>query len=288
MPNTTINGINIHYESYGSGPPLLLLAPGGFDSTIEKWSTAGVWTKVQPLETLTERYTCIAYDRRESGQSGGRVERLSWPLYADEARGLLDHLGIQQAFVMGACMGCSVAAAFGVAYPERALGLVLHFPVGGVLWRINMRQRFSDHVAFVMEKGLDGVVQAAREKRASFQTEAIIGPWGSTIATDEDFAGRFAAQDQERYIALVRTMGPAMFDKDAAPGAEPEELMALKVPAVILPGDDPAHSTSAARYLQECLPDAQYHDFPPDQQSPERVREWILAFLDAHAGATVR
>ena len=36
MPFAEINGINMHYETHGSGPPLLMMAPGGFDSTIEK------------------------------------------------------------------------------------------------------------------------------------------------------------------------------------------------------------------------------------------------------------
>ena len=43
-----------------------MMAPGGFDSTIEKWTTSGIWADMKPLETLTSRYTCIAYDRREA------------------------------------------------------------------------------------------------------------------------------------------------------------------------------------------------------------------------------
>ena len=69
---------------------------------------------------------------REAGVSGGKVERVTWTTYAHDALGLLWHLGIERAFIMGACMGCSTAAAFAVTYPEAALGLVLHYPVGGV------------------------------------------------------------------------------------------------------------------------------------------------------------
>ncbi len=36
MPYPESNGINIHYEARGIGPPLLMMAHGGFDSTIEK------------------------------------------------------------------------------------------------------------------------------------------------------------------------------------------------------------------------------------------------------------
>ena len=86
MAFAKINGINIHYEVLGSGTPLLIVAPGGFDSTIEKWRSAGVWAGARPLETLTNRYTCIVYDRREAGLSDGKVERVTWANYRPTRR----------------------------------------------------------------------------------------------------------------------------------------------------------------------------------------------------------
>jgi hypothetical protein len=40
-----------------------------------------------------------------------------------------------------------------------------------------------------------------------------------------------------------------MYDRDTAPGAEPEELRVMKIPALIISGNNPAHATSAAQYL---------------------------------------
>ncbi len=285
MPYAEINGINIHYEVRGSGPPLLMMAPGGFDSTIEKWTTSGVWASMKPLETLTSRYTCVAYDRREAGLSGGKIERVSWTTYAHEAKGILDILGIPAAFVMGGCMGCSTATAFGVTYPEATLGLVLHWPVGGVRWRQNGLDRFQAHVNFVKQNGLSAVVKLARES-GSFWAEPMAGPWASTIVTDEGFADEFASQDQDRYLAMVALMGQALFDRDTATGPEPTELLALRVPAVIIPGADSAHATSAARYLQECLEGSVYHDVPPEEQTVDRVRQWIIEFLESNIPVT--
>lgn len=91
MPSVDIAGIATHYKISGSGPPTLLMAPGGFDSASEKCSTTWPWRL--PLQTFAREYTCIAYDRREARQSGGRVERLRWAAYADQAKGLLEHLG---------------------------------------------------------------------------------------------------------------------------------------------------------------------------------------------------
>ena len=282
MPYAVINGINIRYEVRGSGAPLLMMAPGGFDSTIEKWTTSGIWADMKPLETLTSRYTCIAYDRREAGLSGGKVERVSWTTYAHEAKGLLDVLGISQAFVLGGCMGCSTATAFGVTYPEATLGLLLHWPVGGVRWRQNGLDRFQSHVEYVRGNGLAAVVSLAR-RSGSFWAEPKAGPWASTICADESFAATFADQDQARYLAMVSLMGQTLFDRDTATGPDPIELMALQVPSVIIPGADAAHSTSAARYLQECLQGSLYHDVPVAEQTPDAVRRWIIEFIESNA-----
>ena len=106
MADVVIDGIKTRYEVIGSGPPLLMYSPGGFDATLDKWTTLGVYAKVKPLEALQKRYTCIVFDRRETGLSGGRVERVQWSHYVAQGRGLLDHLGIQKAHLMGGCMGC--------------------------------------------------------------------------------------------------------------------------------------------------------------------------------------
>lgn len=281
MPTAVIDGLEVNYVTHGSGPPLLMLAPGGFDSTIEKWSTAGIWKELQPLETLAKDFTLIAYDRREAGSSGGRVEKLSWALFAEQGKALLDYLGIKEAFVIGGCMGCSVALAFAARYPEATRALVLHWPVGGFRWKVNGGERFARHVRHAQEHGLDGVVKRAREGQ-SFWMDPEAGPWASAIVRDKGFAESFEKQDPERYIGSVAASGRGLFDRDTAPGAEPEEIMAIKTPAVIMPGDDAAHATSAAHYLRELLPAGEFWSVMPPEQTADRVRERILDFGRTH------
>ena len=282
MPNATINGIEIAYETHGSGPPLLMLAPGGFDSTIERFRTIGVWAKMDAFSTLGEHYTCIAYDRREAGASGGRVEPLSWGLYADEAAGLLDHLNIDQAFVLGGCMGCSVGIAFGARHPERTKGLLLHWPVGGYNWKVTARGRFMQHRDFVAEKGLQAVVDIAHEK-PGFWAEPKGGLWSAVLAHDDAFARRFVAQDADRYMAISDVSARTLFDRDTAPGCEPEELRAMKIPALIIPGDDPAHATSAAHYLRECLPQPEFWNIAVADQDAETIAKGLIDFGKSHS-----
>ena len=131
MPTAIIDGISTRYEVVGSGPPLLMYSPAGFDATLDKWRTQGIYAKIKLLDHLPKKYTCIIFDRRETGQSGGRIERITWAHYVAQGKGLLDHLKIERAHIMGGCMGVPCAAAFGVMHPQTTLGLILYWPVGG-------------------------------------------------------------------------------------------------------------------------------------------------------------
>jgi hypothetical protein len=59
--------------------------------------------------------------------------------------------------------------------------------------------------------------------------------------------------------------------------------LALDIPALIVPGQDASHATSAARYLEECLPSSQYWDVPVGDQTEENAPARILEFLDSSA-----
>src|SRR5258708_2619986 len=234
---------------------------------------------MKPGEHLQKNYTCITFDRRECGQSGGRVERVTWAHYVAQGKGLLDHLNIKRAHLMGGCMGCCPVAAFAVAYPEATLSMILYWPVGGAKYRINGHQRFAEHLAFVQQNGLEQVVALVRKEGKPFNADPRGGPWASVIKNDESFAESYVKQDAEKYKLTVAAMARTLFDRDSAPGAEPEDLLQLDIPALIVPGHDPSHATSAARYLEECLPKSEYWDVQVDDQTQETVPPRLLGFL---------
>lgn len=279
MPTALVDGIATRYEVTGSGEPLLLFSPGGFNATIENWSTFGIYRRLNLLEHLAQRFTCIAFDKRESGASGGRVERISWYDYAAQGAGLLDHLGIDRAAVLGGCVGCSIVAALAVAQPGRVRCAVLYSPAGGPKYRLKQHGRFDEHLTFVAGEGLGGVVELARSGNDSFSQDPRVGPWASVIRTDPKFADEYARADVEQYRTTVAEMRRTLFDRDTVSGAEAEELMALDLAALVVPGDDENHAVSAARYLHECLGRSEYWDVPPDAQNAENAPARILEFL---------
>ena len=279
MPSAVIDGIATRYEVVGTGPPLLMYAPGGFNAVVEAWTTLGSYARIKLLDHLPQHFTCIMFDRRECGQSGGRVEPVTWAHYVAQGRGLLQHLRVARAHLIGGCMGCAPVAAFAVAHPEMVASMVLYWPVGGAKYRISSHQRFAEHLDFVRSDGLAGVVALIRKEGKPFGADPRGGPWASVIKRDETFAATYAARDRREYIRICEGMRDALFDRDTAPGATPEDLLRSEVPALIVPGHDAAHATSAARYLEECLPRSDYWDAAVEAQTEAATNSRVLEFL---------
>src|SRR5690606_39367244 len=107
------------------------------------------------------------------------------------------------------------------------------------------------------------------------------GPWASVIANDPGFAEPYARQDVDQYKLIVGSMFRTLIDRDTVPGAEPEDLQRLQIPALVVPGRDASHATSAAWYLEECLPQAEIWNVPVEAQTSEDTGARLLSFLQA-------
>jgi pimeloyl-ACP methyl ester carboxylesterase len=274
MPFAACDGIRTRYELIGDGPPLLMFSPGGFNATVENWSTFSIYERLNLIEHLSARYTCIAFDKRESGQSGGRIEHVTWSDYARQGDALLDHLGIERAHVFGGCIGCSIALELAVARPPRVASLVLYSPAGGPRYRMTQERRFREHLSFAEERGLAAVVDLARSSSATFAQDPRVGPWVNVLRTED------VDLDDGSYAAATSATADSLFDRDTVPGPEPEVLMTREVPALVVPGNDANHALSAAHYLHECLPQSELWNVLPDDQTNENAPHRVLEFLD--------
>lgn len=290
MAFATINGIRIHYVIQGTGPHLLMFAPGGFRSVISRWTAQGgkrEWQEMDGLAALSRHFTCIAYDRRESGLSGGRIEPLSWDLYVQEAKGLLDLAGASSAYILGSCMGAGLALAFAVRHPGACKGLLLHWPVGGYRWMMKGHGFFQRHLDFVRANGLQAVVARAPQGE-NFWLDPEIGPWGSPAAVYPEFAAQLSKYEMNEYVKIAERSRDALFNDTMPSGASGAELMKIETPSCILPGDDSSHAYSASCALRELMPNAEMWDLLPPQQNGANTLEQILRFaryLESRASA---
>jgi pimeloyl-ACP methyl ester carboxylesterase len=264
------NGIEIVYETIGdpSHRPLLLVM--GLGAQLIHWD-------LELCEQLADRgFWVIRFDNRDSGRStqvdapvpdlrramlGLRIEapyRLED--MADDAFGLLDHLGVEAAHVMGASMGGMIAQTMALARPERVLSLTSIMSTTGErragrpklrVWGVLMRQAPRDREAYI---------------ESFVKTFRLIGSSG--FPRDDDRLRELAAATYDRGHHTAGT--GRQLAAILASGDRTARLRSLAVPTTVIHGrDDPLVPFRGGRATAAAIPNARLiavpgmgHDLP--------------------------
>ncbi|GAB4331441.1 MAG: alpha/beta hydrolase [Dehalococcoidia bacterium] len=115
MPFAEVNGVTIRYEARGAGPTVLLIAPAGHPGS--------VWAFQVPV--LAEHFRVVTFDNRATGESARPPGPYSIAAMAADAIGILDHLGVPSAHLVGWSMGGMIAQEIALSHPERVGRMVL-------------------------------------------------------------------------------------------------------------------------------------------------------------------
>ncbi|HUI72462.1 MAG TPA: alpha/beta fold hydrolase [Spirochaetia bacterium] len=115
MPFAKVNGIHLHYRVSGKGEPLVLIAGWGTDS--RTWAFQ--------LLPFQKSFLVVRFDNRGVGRSDKPQGPYTMKVMAADVIGLMDHLGIGAANVVGLSMGGMIAQEVAINYPDRVLKLVL-------------------------------------------------------------------------------------------------------------------------------------------------------------------
>lgn len=225
MPQFDTENIKISYLDEGAGKPVLLIH--GFASNkMVNWVNPG-WVK-----TLTDAgYRVIALDNRGHGESEKLYdpELYSSPIMAEDARALLDHLKIDQAYVMGYSMGARISAFLSLKYPQRVKRVVF----GGL------------GSGMVHGTGDPAPIISALEADTLEEIRHVVG---------KAFR-QFADQTGSDRLALAACM------RSSRQKITEEELSKLSVPALVAVGTRDVIAGSAQE-LADILPDAKVADIP--------------------------
>lgn len=125
--STPDGDVSLVYEEFGTGFPILMLAPGGMRSSIAFWR-GSPW---DPIVQLQDTYRVIAMDQRNAGGSVGPVTAADgWHTYLDDHLALLEHLGVDRFHVAGQCIGGPYSIGLALAAPERVASAVLFQTIG--------------------------------------------------------------------------------------------------------------------------------------------------------------
>lgn len=117
MTDVLVNGIRLYYRVCGEGTPLVLAH--GFGATLDMWA--------RQIEAFSLRYRVVVYDSRGHGRTEAPRDWSSYSSddYVEDQRQLMDHLGIDTAYVGGLSMGGMIALQFALAHPQRLKALLL-------------------------------------------------------------------------------------------------------------------------------------------------------------------
>lgn len=130
MPTIKDAGVEIHYEEFGSGYPILLIAPGGMSSAISFWERA----TINPITAYVDEFRLIAMDQRNSGASIGRLPASRpWDAYRDDQLLVANALELETFFVFGCCIGGPYALKLAHDAPQRVRAVVVEQPLGLVV-----------------------------------------------------------------------------------------------------------------------------------------------------------
>jgi pimeloyl-ACP methyl ester carboxylesterase len=200
----------------GEGPALVFLH-GGLASH----------QAVLPLvETLTDRYRVLTPDLRGSGRSWSS-ETLTFDRLADDVLQLLDHLGVEKALIGGISNGSGTAVRFVLRHPERTRGLMVVRPVyagGDVGYTSRQATAFAAMDSVASRAGVEGI-EVLRPLYEQLPDGVRQRAWQMASAFD---AGSVVATS--RFIA-----------SGAQPFASSRELCSIRVPTLLVRGDDELH-----------------------------------------------
>jgi pimeloyl-ACP methyl ester carboxylesterase len=115
MPKATVNGIGLYYEVHGRGEPLILTAGMGADH--RSW--------FPQMRAFKRHFTVITFDGRGIGKTDRPTGLYSFETLAADVVGLLNHLSLDRAHILGESLGGIVAQEVAIGYPGRVMKLIL-------------------------------------------------------------------------------------------------------------------------------------------------------------------
>lgn len=277
MPIATVRGIRINYEIVGDKGPWATLITGGrrgyqeFVPLAKKIAAGG--------------FRVLLHDRRNTGSSdilleAKEVEEATW---ADDLAELLKQLGASPAFIGGSSSGARTAIMFGLRHPGATRGLMLVRVTGGEFAANRLPENYYGQFIRIAQEG---------GMKAICETDA----WKERIEANPANREKLMSMKAEDFIATL-SKWKALFEKGArlpVMGVTEDELNSLKMPAIIIPGNDKTHNSESGRIAHRMIKGSEIHDLgledfdvaliPFDEWEPHEpeIARVLIDFMKRH------
>ena len=238
MPKARVNGISINYSVEGRGEPLFLIM--GFSGSKMAWFFQ--------RRTFRKHFQVVTFDNRGVGQSDKPTGPYSMQMFADDTVGLMDHLGIDRAHILGVSMGGLIAQHIALSHPERVRKLVLGSTYAS---RQGGGERSAEYMKYI---GLSE--DASDEELRQIDPEKIMGAVVS-LASNNRLLG-IVAKPLLRIIAWRLATEGAREQFEAIQGHDTlEQLPTILAPTLVIVGaQDRLVNPTASDVLADAIPGA--------------------------------
>ena len=267
MPRAPVNGIEIYYRERGEGYPVFLIH--GYTGNFRNWALQ--------VPVLSREFRTISMDHRGHGYSDKptEAEDYSLELMAEDAYGLLEHLGIRECYVVGHSMGGVVAQLLALNHPEPVRALVLVDTAAEVPDGFHPQER-ALLLDIAREQGMEAV----------FEEQLRANPMGEQLRAQPALLAVWRQQvlmtSREAYLYAARAMvaGQSILDK----------LGAIEVPTVVVCGENDDPFMGPCRHIHERIPGSEFVIIPgaghtPQIEKPADFNHALTGFLSrVHQG----
>ena len=259
MATTQIRGLNINYEVIGDDGPWVTLITGGRRG----------YREFIPLaqKIAAQGFRVLLHDRRNTGASdiliaSDEVEEITW---ADDLAILLDQLGAKPAFIGGSSAGARTAMLFCIHHPEYTRALLLLRVTGGAFAANRLPENYYGQFIRIAREGGMEAIMATPE----YQERINENP------TNE---AKLRAMDVDEYIAHMEKLLELFLAGGHLPvmNITDEQLATIKVPALIIPGNDNTHASKSAQDCQQRITGSRLHKLPIEDEDRPLIpwEEW--------------
>ena len=249
MPLLKVRDVNIHYRVVGERGPWLALITGGrrgfneFVPLAEKIAAHGV--------------RVLLHDRRNTGASDVVIDGVDGEeeIWTDDLYELAGKLGARPAVVGGASSGARTSIITYLRHPDAVRALFLMRLTGGEFAAGRLPEMYYGQFIRAAREGGMAAVCATEQYR-------------ERIAANPANRERLMRMDPERYIEVMSSWLAIFTRGPVAPmyGVTQAQLGSIKVPSVVIPGNDKTHSMACGRAIQRLIPGSRLVELPLEDQ----------------------
>lgn len=270
MASALVNGINLYYEEVGRGVPMVFVHE--FAGEIASWRPQ--------VGFFGRRYRTVAFNARGYPPSDVPEDPSMYSeAYAvEDIRGVLDHLTIEKAHIVGFSMGGYAALHFGLLYPERTRSIV----VAGVGYgsKLDERDAFRRDCAVIAERleresmSEVAATYANGPTRQQFRDKDPQG-WGAF----RDLLMQQSAKGHALTMRQVQMRRPSIYELG-------ERMGQMTVPALIMTGDEDEACLEPALFMKRTIPASGLVVIPKsghtiNLEEPDFFNRCVLDFVTA-------